>query len=48
MMEILLAPNNMFMLGAATAFFMSAWISAPVKVRKPTAIDEDATECARD
>lgn len=43
MIEILLAPGNMFMLGMAIAFFMSAWLSAPVTTKR-----KDATECVRD
>ncbi len=43
MIEILLAPGNMFMLGMAAAFFMSAWLSAPVTTKR-----KDVTECARE
>jgi hypothetical protein len=53
MIEILLLPANMFMLGMSSAFFVSAWLhtmpampatpSKPALPAKPT-----PTECSRD
>lgn len=44
MIEILLAPANMFMLGMASAFYMSSWVHTSLKANKR----KDVTECARD
>ena len=48
MIEILLAPANMFMLGMASAFYMSSWVHVSMKADKREDKTEDVTECVRD